>query len=144
MNIWVFGDTETHVTSKNVPERSIGAFAGYSRLNDLIPDHEIAPGDTVDGKTFMHCCLGNGSRAVFYIWRRMIDYNEGQLRINLLLNRASPWAEIHSYIPYEGRVDITIKKNLDLKVRIPEWTQPGDVSCRVRRERFVTDAPFDW
>ena len=28
-----------------------------------------------------------------------------------------------------------IKKNLDLKVRIPEWTQPGDVSCRVNGDR---------
>ena len=31
--------------------------------------------------------------------------------------------------------DIMIKKNLDLKVRIPEWTQPGDVSCRVNGDR---------
>ena len=91
--------------------------------------------DTVEGKTFMHCCLGNGARAVFYIWKRMISYDEGQLKINLLLNRASPWADIHSYIPYEGKVDIMIKKNLDLKVRIPEWTQPGDVSCRVNGDR---------
>ena len=32
-----------------------------------------------------------------------------RLSVNLLLNRASPWVDVDSHIPYEGRVDLKVK-----------------------------------
>ncbi len=51
--------------------------------------------------------------------------------MNLLLNRASRWADIDSYIPYEGRVEIRVKRSGGLAVRIPEWVQPAEVMVEV-------------
>jgi hypothetical protein len=48
--------------------------------------------------------------------------------VNLLLNRASAWADLDSYIPYEGRVDVRVKRDCELAVRIPEWVKPELVS----------------
>ena len=49
----------------------------------------------------------------------------------MLLNHASSWADIHSYVPYEGRVDIHLRKSCELEVRIPDWVDPDQVECRV-------------
>jgi hypothetical protein len=61
----------------------------------------------------------------------MIRFSGGTLSINLLLNRASPWADVDSYIPYEGRVDVRMKQTCDLEIRIPEWVEQEEISCVV-------------
>ena len=106
-----------HQTANQVPERNIGAFAGWSSANDW----------WIAGSGIMHCCTGNGTRTLYYIWRHILDYTEGRLRVNMLLNRASEWADVHSYVPYEGRVDIKVKKTCqDVLVHAPEWIESGD------------------
>ena len=110
-------------TSDRVAERNVGAFAGWSSGNDWALSRGI-----------MHCCTGNGARAIYYIWQNMVQCDEGQLKINLLLNRASAWADVNSYIPYEGRVTVKTKQSCkSLSVRMPEWIADGskDVSCTV-------------
>ncbi|MDP6438551.1 MAG: glycoside hydrolase family 127 protein [Candidatus Brocadiia bacterium] len=107
-------------TTDRVPERNIGAFAGWPSANDFY---------TGQGNGIMHCCTGNGTRALYYIWEHMLTCRDGELRVNLLLNRPSKWADVHSYIPYEGRVDVRVKEACALKVRIPEWVQPGETTC---------------
>jgi hypothetical protein len=57
----------------------------------------------------------------------MIEHQNDQLRVNLLLNRASQWADVYSYIPYEGRVDLKIKKPCrSVLLRAPEWVPAGN------------------
>ena len=53
------------------------------------------------------------------------------MEVNLLLNRASSWADVDSHIPYQGRVDVLIKKPSDLRIRIPEWVNATETSCLV-------------
>ena len=78
------------------------------------------------------CCTGNGNRAWFYAWRRIVDEKDGTLRVNLLLNRASQWADVNSLLPHAGRVEITMKKATRLLVRIPSWvTSPASITCTV-------------
>ncbi|MDO8686127.1 MAG: glycoside hydrolase family 127 protein [Clostridiales bacterium] len=111
------------ITTDRVLERVIGSFAGWSSANDF-----------VQGKnwwTIMHCCTGNATRAIYYVWENIIDCKDGKLRINLLMNRASKWADINSHIPYSGRVDIKIKQDVDLEVRIAEWVKPEEAVCMV-------------
>gem|GEM_PF-391162 len=114
------------ITAYRVAERNMGAFAGWASGNDWALSHGI-----------MHCCTGNGVRAIYYIWQDMVQYDQGQLKINLLLNRASPWADVDSYIPYEGRVTVKMKQSCkSLAVRIPQWIASGskDVSCTVNNK----------
>jgi hypothetical protein len=54
--------------------------------------------------------------------------------VNLLLNRASEWADVNSYIPYEGRVDIHVKRPLTLRIRIPDWVSTEQANCTVDGE----------
>lgn len=108
-------------------ERNIGCFAGWPSANDFalwVPEKHAHLG-------MMHCCTGNGSRAIYYAWQSILNFRNGALRINLLLNRSSPWADISSHIPYTGRVDVQVKKACRLEVRIPEWVEPGQVTCSV-------------
>ncbi|MAG35295.1 MAG: hypothetical protein CL878_03475 [Dehalococcoidia bacterium] len=114
-------DPQVHTTER-VPERNIGAFAGWAAANDFFNG---------EGSGIQHCCTGNATRALYYIWEDILTREGGTLTVNLLLNRPSPWADVHSYLPYEGQVDIHIKQPCRLKVRIPEWVEPSETSCRV-------------
>lgn len=78
------------------------------------------------------CCNGNCSRILYYLWNNILTSKGDELRVNLLLNRASPWADVDSWIPNVGRVRIRMKaaKHAVL-VRIPAWTDRGRVSCKV-------------
>jgi hypothetical protein len=110
---------EANEDGDRVSERIIGSFASWASANDWYI--EGSPGTTF-------CCIGNGGRALYYVWEKMIGMKNGTLTINLLFNRASPWADVSSYVPYEGQVDVKMKVAGNLEIRIPEWVKPNDVS----------------
>ena len=117
----------------------MGAFAGWASANEWLDDEMRQKGRG----GIMHCCTGNAAQTVYYLWKRMLEYDTGRLRLNLLLNRASEWADVYSHIPYEGRVDLKIKKPCQaVLVRAPEWVNPrqdkvvGAVNGNARRLSF--------
>jgi DUF1680 family protein len=113
---------EANEDSERVSERLIGSFASWAGANDwYIGDPQ--------GTTF--CCIGNAGRVLYYVWEKMIAFANDTLTVHLLLNRASPWADVDSYVPYEGRVDLKIKVACDLEVRLPEWVKLGEASATV-------------
>ena len=102
----------------HIAERNVGNYFGWASANDGCPL----------GEGHMQCCAGNGSRTLYYIWEAILGCERGTLTVNLLLNRASTWADVDSYIPYTGRVDLKIKKSLkEVKVRAPEWVASGSM-----------------
>ena len=119
-----------------VARKCLGAFAGWPNLNDFHGGSSYFG----SGSVFMHCCTGEGSAALYRVWENILRFQDGKLRVNLLLNRASPWADVDSFLPYEGRVDVKVKRPMgvptatqscELLVRIPEWVKPEEVKCRV-------------
>jgi hypothetical protein len=125
-----------------VAERCLGCFAGMASPNDF-----YSPGvrgaqvpNSKDTYIFQHCCSGEATAALYRVWENILRYREGKLKVNLLLNRASPWADIDSFIPYEGRVDVKIKRACELSIRIPEWVKPGQTKCQVSG----TDRTLSW
>jgi hypothetical protein len=109
-------------TTDRVIERAVGSFSGWPAINDFVQGK---------GWSVMHCCTGNATRAVYYVWEKILTQAEGKLRVNLLLNRASQWADVHSHIPYRGQVDVKIKQDLDLEIRLAEWVKPEEARCTV-------------
>jgi hypothetical protein len=110
-------------TADRLAERCRGSFAGWASANEWA---------TLLG--IQQCCLGNSSRALYYVWERMLERKGEDLQANLLLNRASAWADVYSHIPYEGRVDFKIKQPCrQLRVRAPEWIKGGsrEIVCKV-------------
>jgi hypothetical protein len=106
-----------------VAERNLGAFAGWPSANDWT----IFAG-------IQHCCTANAARAIYYAWEQILSFQKSVLRVNLLLNHASAWADVDSHIPYNGTVDLKIKKRcVSVLVRMPEWVEAGSehVSCKV-------------
>jgi len=113
-------------TVADVLARNVGAFSGWSYPNDW-------------GDAIQHCCTGNATRAIYYVWERIVQHESGRLRVNLLLNRASEWADVNSHIPYMGQVDVRIRKPVELSLRIPEWVRPADIRVSVDdRDRPIT------
>ena len=126
-----------YASGENVAQRNLGAFAGWPSLNDWVwyPQHDHAY-----TRGIMHCCTGNAARAIYYAWKNILSFDNNVLKVNLLLNRASQWADIDSHIPYKGQVDIKIKEPCDqVAVRIPEWTKPGDCKCTIDDENCTPD-----
>jgi hypothetical protein len=110
----------------HAPERNIGAYAGGASANDF------ALGVASSG--IGHCCTGTCTRTIYYVWENMVDDRDGQLRVNLLLNRAARRADVYSYIPFQGRVDVKLKEAFrEVMVRAPEWLAPQSpqIECRV-------------
>jgi hypothetical protein len=71
---------------------------------------------------------------LYYVWESILNYEKSrrELKVNLMLNRTSPWADVDSYVPYTGRVEIKVKRPLEsLKVRAPKWVDKPQVVCRV-------------
>src|SRR5207253_10624685 len=92
----------------HLSERLVGSFSCHFYPNDLFAS-----------PYFDSCCQGNIARAIYYVWENVLTREDGALRVNLLLNRASPWADVQSCIPYTGQVDIKIKEPFRaLKVRM--------------------------
>jgi len=114
------------MTDDRVGERNLGGCACSPSPNDFFGGRENGQNSILAG-----CCTGNGLRALYYAWQSILTHRDGRLRVNLLFNRASPWADVDSHIPYEGKVEVKVKVPVELELRIPEWVKPGEVRVQV-------------
>ncbi|MEK7674256.1 MAG: hypothetical protein AAB676_00295 [Verrucomicrobiota bacterium] len=107
-------------TDDRVIERNIGGWTGHGAMH------------TLPNTWIMHCCTANASQALYYAWEGIVrETSEGVVQVNLLLNRASQWLDVDSYLPYEGRVIIKNKTASRISVRMPAWVSRRDVRCAV-------------
>ena len=116
----------------DVVNRKIGTFQGDSSYPTHTEVHNNVTADFQD----VICCTGNCMQALYYAWEAIVTEDtpgSGLVTVNLLLNRATKWLDVYSYLPYEGRVDLLIKNPKDnskwvvpsaVAVRIPVWLQP--------------------
>jgi hypothetical protein len=77
------------------------------------------------------CCTGNGTQGLYYAWEGALRRESGTVLVNLLLNRASPWADVDSYLPYQGRVVVRNKSAKRIGLRIPAWVDRKQVRAAV-------------
>jgi hypothetical protein len=89
--------------------RILGGFAGRT-----LP-HEFS----ADG-VFMGCCCGAGPRALFLGWDHVVTRRPEGLFVNLRLNRFSNEADVLSWLPHEGRIEVQMRSEGPLFVRVPE------------------------
>ncbi len=79
----------------------------------------------------MHCCTYNGLIGFYHAWEGIVREQDGFAQVNLLLNRASPWLDIDSYLPYVGKVVIHNKTARQVSLRIPRWVQRQSIHSRL-------------
>jgi hypothetical protein len=77
------------------------------------------------------CGPGNVTAGMYLAWEAIVRCKNGSAQVNLLLNRASPWLDIDSYLPYEGKVVIHNKTASKLAVRIPTWANKAKVQVKL-------------
>jgi len=90
------------------------------------------------------CCTVNGAQGFYYAWHGITRFDQGVATVNLFLNRASPWMDIDSYVPYEGKVVLHNKKAHTALVRIPSWVDQSAVQAFISSgddERKSVDPP---
>lgn len=81
------------------------------------------------------CCGSHGNMSFFYVWDGALRHDDGVVRVNLLLNRASPWMDVDSFLPFEGKVILNNKTAEHLFVRLPLWVEKDDVVCTIGEKR---------
>ena len=109
-------------TADRVVERNTGIFLSDAMHPTLVPDHSLMV--TV-------CCTGNCTPAMYCAWESIVRCTNGVAQINLLLNRASPWLDLDSYLPYEGKVVVHNKTARTLSIRMPGWVEIRQLRCAV-------------
>ena len=77
------------------------------------------------------CCSANGALSLYHAWEGITRFDRGIVTVNLLLNRASPWMDVDSYLPYEGKVVLHNKRAHTALVRIPSWVEGESPTCFV-------------
>jgi len=116
------GDT----TYFKVADRLRGAFAGYSAPNDFVYSGQKGRGHIMDVQT---CCVASGTRGLYNGWNNIVTKENNRISINMLLNRASRWADVLSFLPHEGKVVIIANEDAqELCIRIPEYVPYGSVT----------------
>jgi hypothetical protein len=109
------GTLPGQTVTEGVLERALGVFAGCSKP------------DGIPYAWTMQCCTGNGTQGLYYAWEAITRERRGLAEVNLLLNRASPWLDVESWLPHEGRVVLHPKTVRRVAVRLPRWVSPDDV-----------------
>jgi len=103
---------------ENVVERAMGA-----PCNNMLGMYQSA--------NQMACCTANGLQGFYYGWEAAIRHNAGTSTVNLFYTRFSPWMDLISYLPYDGKVVVLNKTTKNLNVRIPGWVSLSKVRVTV-------------
>ncbi len=107
------------------------------RTTGAMCDDALHP--TLSTPGLMFCCTYNGLIGLYHAWESIVRCAGDTAHVNLLLNRASPWLDIDSYLPFEGRVVIRNKTVRRIAVRIPRWVDLDAVKAAVNGRKA---APF--
>lgn len=122
-------DIEGWASHVDVGERVRGAFAGYGAPNDFVADVPLGRGHTSDVQA---CCVGSGVRGLFTGWNSVVAGDERCAWVNLLLSRGHRLLDVSSHLPFEGRVDLAMKRDLaELRVRMPSWAGHAHVTTEL-------------
>jgi len=124
-------DHVSPVASTNAPQdstedtirRSIGVI-GSPGLTSMIPFS-------------IGCCTGNVTEAMYYAWASAVRHKNKTSTVNLLINRASPWLDVDSFLPYEGKVLLKNKTSEQVSVRVPAWVDRAQLRCHVNEQSVV-------
>ena len=101
-----------------VLERSQGAFGHLWGARYQVP-------------MMMSCCTANDSQALYYAWEGIVRRDGLTAAVNMWMNRRSPWVDVWSWLPHEGRVVVQNKGLKRIIVRKPSWARRVDVRCQI-------------
>jgi hypothetical protein len=128
-----------HQNAENILERSLGAFLGWMRPNDGLKVVKTQQGMKLANLGIQHCCTANGARTLFHVWDSILTRQGNQVKVNLLLNRASPYLEVDSYLPVEGRIVLKVRDAISASVRVPFWVLCKDLVLTINGKERIPE-----
>ncbi len=128
-----------HQDDRDILRRSVGSFLGWMRPNDGLKILKTEQGNKLSNLAIQHCCTANGARTLYQVWDSILTKDGDLIKVNLLLNRVSPFLDVDSYLPAQGKVDLKIKDAPTVMVRLPAWCEPGQVQVSIAG---VTSSPL--
>jgi len=111
----------------DIPDMVKGCYVGWGAPNDFVNPHARKSGLYA----LQHCCGPHGAMANFLVWHHIITKNNKGLSVNFAISRDSKWATVDSYQPYQGRVNVTMKVDDNLQIRVPDWVQKNKVKLNI-------------
>ena len=117
-------------TTHRVARRSLGGFAGWSQPNDLFSK-------VMHAWDLYTCCCAQGVRGLFNAWTNAVSAGDGETRVHLLLNHIGRHATVKSWLPHEGRLEVTPRNSGDVLVRLPSWVDHRAFDARVGGAKVV-------
>jgi hypothetical protein len=93
-----------------------GAFDSASSPGGLLDRAGGGQGAVVEG-----CCASSGLRGLFLAWQHAVADDGAVVSVHLGLSRTSPAAEVVSYEPFAGQLDVRLRAARRLRVRVPSW-----------------------
>ena len=128
-----------------VAEKVVGAYGGWSSPNHILAYDEYLPAAWVKSpevghlylgkvRALQNCCGPSGPKAVYLAWQHASRVEGTTLRINLLLDRALPEADVRGCEPWEGKVEVTLRAPLAIALRVPGFAAAGEVRAVVNGE----------
>jgi len=117
---------------RDVPRRVRGCFIGWGAPNDLVDPKARVP------RAIQNCCGPHGAWGLFLVWHRIVTEDSAGIRVNLSLNKESPWCRVESSLPYNGRVDILMHVTRPLLVRVSRRVDRKEVRCLVDNKSLGT------
>ena len=69
------------------------------------------------------CCNAALVRALHLAWKHGLEEAGNAVWVNLLFDRDTPFARVESGLPRRGGIRVTLKRDADLYVRVPEWAR---------------------
>lgn len=87
------------------------------------------------------CCAPEGMRALYTTWEGIVTYENDKVLVNESLTRSSPWANVVSSLPQQGRIDVLAREPGEYLLRPPSWAPRRDVRL-LRAGKEIKD--FQW
>jgi hypothetical protein len=110
-------------------------FAGNNPKNDPILKRYLGGFGVALGPTLWTTVFGSNTQSgpygMYHAWHGITRFDHDVATVNLFLNRVSPWMNVASWLPYEGKVELTNKQARTADVRIPGWLELDDVKTSI-------------
>lgn len=119
---------------RNVPVET-GEYTIERFMGGLCHNGNIDMDGTLDPTSNMAQISCPYQEAYYFVWEGITRYKDGMAQVNLLLNRVSPWVDIESHLPYEGKVIIRNKISKHIAVRISKWIDKDRIESCINGEK---------
>jgi len=104
-----------YLSAYHVPDRSLGAYVGWGAPNDFVDVNSRAPG------RIQNCCGAHGVFACHQLWRHAVQKTESGIDVHLNISCNTPWCSVLTHAPIQGCLEVFLKINALLRVRLPDW-----------------------